>query len=116
MRTLPRHPSNSYCPAHHPLPLHRYVLGAAVPAAKTPGERDANNVGKTLDDFIEQANTFIRKRRNALRATDALQLPEEHAYLTRDEVIAVRIYSGPAYQPINEFLRAVGQLQVRPQS
>ena len=37
-------------------------------------------------------------------------LPEDSAYLTLDEVLAVRLYSGPAFQPINEFLRQVGKL------
>ena len=36
-----------------------------------------------------------------------LMLPEDGAYLTIEEVLAVRLYSGPAYQPINEFLRQV---------
>ena len=37
-------------------------------------------------------------------------LPEEQAYLSLDEVLAVRLYSGPAFQPINEFLRQLGRL------
>jgi len=90
---------------------YRYVLGPATPAAKTPGERDANNSGKTLEQFLREVNEFIRKRRANLSANQDLQLPEAHAFLSLDEVVAVRMYSGPAYQPINEFLRAVGQLQ-----
>jgi len=39
-----------------------------------------------------------------------LMLPEDGAYLTIEEVLAVRLYSGPAYQPINEFLRQAGRL------
>lgn len=35
-------------------------------------------------------------------------LPEENAFLTLEEVLAVRLYTGPAYQPINSFLRKVG--------
>ena len=31
-------------------------------------------------------------------------LPESHAFLTVDEVVAIRLYSGPSYQPINVFL------------
>jgi len=37
-------------------------------------------------------------------------LREAHAFLTRDEVLAVRLYSGPSYQPINNFLRQVANL------
>ena len=31
----------------------------------------------------------------------------QFALLTKEEVLAVRLYSGPAYQPINEFLRQI---------
>jgi hypothetical protein len=41
-------------------------------------------------------------------------LPEDHAFLTRDEVLSVRLYSGPAYQPINLFLRSIGLLSGTP--
>ena len=128
-----------------------YVLGTASVAERTPGLRDANNVGKTLHDFTEDANRFINERRTQLRgmqlshlllpeepcayagldpSTSGLQLallpvplayPEvpglippsadEVAHLTREEVIAVRIWSGPAYQPINYFLRSIGQVE-----
>lgn len=37
-------------------------------------------------------------------------LPESAAYLTLEEVLAVRLYSGPAFQPINEFLRQICNL------
>jgi len=35
------------------------------------------------------------------------RLTESHCHLTLNEVYAVRLYSGPAYQPINNFLRQV---------
>jgi hypothetical protein len=41
-------------------------------------------------------------------------LPEENAYLKIEEVLAVRLYTGPAYQPINVFLREVGHLRGKP--
>ena len=37
-------------------------------------------------------------------------LTDEHAYLNLEEVLAVRLYTGPAYQPINAFLRQVSSL------
>ena len=74
-----------------------YVCG---PAAKkegcTPGTRDANNDGTTLDEFVAEVNEKIRARR---ALGHGAMLPEAHAFLTREEVIGIRLYSGPAYQP-----------------
>ena len=51
--------------------------------------------------FGLRANIYI-----ALRRVRGLKsLPLNAAYLTREEVFAVRLYSGPAYQPINDFLQ-----------
>ena len=44
-------------------------------------------------------------RQNTEGTGDGPLLPHAHAYLSLDEVVAVRLYSGPAFQPINEFLR-----------
>jgi len=74
----------------------------------TPGIRDDRNEGKTLEAFWCEVNDHIRARRNEGHGTYLL---EEDAFLTRDEVRAVRLYSGPAYQPVNTFLREVSQLQ-----
>jgi hypothetical protein len=73
----------------------------------TPGTRDANNDGKTPQQFLEQMNNFINSRREQ---GHGVMLPDEHAFLNLDEVIAVRLYSGPAYQPINTFLRQISSL------
>ena len=82
-----------------------YVRGTAqAKPGCTPGTRDANNHGKTADDFLALGNDFIRARRSV---GVGVNMPESHAYLTLDEVLAVRLYSGPAYQPINTFLRQV---------
>ena len=43
--------------------------------------------------------------------TNCRLLDERDALLTIEEVLAVRLYSGPAYKPINEFLRDLGQLK-----
>ena len=40
-------------------------------------------------------------------------MPESHAFLTLDEVLAVRLYSGPSYQPLNNFLRQVAAVSGR---
>ena len=94
----------------------------------TPGVRDVDNDGKTPEDFLREANTFIRTRRWRLAALmnqisdggapssqpgspdgpvrQQSMMADEHALLTRDEVLAVRLYSGPAFQPLNSFLTA----------
>ena len=99
----------------------RYVCGIS---GQLPG-RDRGHAGKTPADFLAQANERIRARREVqLREAQAAQenddgaqsllapcrLREEHAYLTREEVLAVRLYTGPAYQPINDFLRQLARL------
>ena len=92
---------------------YEYIRGPAKAEGCAPGARDANNDGKTLDVFMDAANAFIKQRRAALAQSDgaAVLLPEQYAFLGLEEVIAVRMYTGPAFQPINAFLRDVGQLQ-----
>ena len=86
----------------------KYVSGPAAPKADcTPGFRDQSNEGKTPEDFKEEVNSFIARRRALSWGT---RLPQQHAFLNIDEVKAVRLYSGPAFQPINEFLREVAKL------
>ena len=85
-----------------------YVNGAALPKEGcTPGTRDKGNAGKTPDDFMAEVNAFIERRR---AHNLGMGLHADHAYLTRDEVLAIRLYSGPAFQPINSFLREVAKL------
>ena len=69
--------------------------------------RDDGNVGKSPDDFLREVNGFIQARRED---GFGLNLSIEHAMLTLDEVLSVRVYSGPTYQPINGFLRQIGRL------
>ena len=71
----------------------QYVTGPATPADCTPGRRDAANAGMLPADFVERANAFVASR-EALLARPLQRLTEE-------EVLAVRLYTGPAYQPIN---------------
>ena len=92
-----------------------YVTGVAVPRdGCTAGRRDSANGGKTPTTFLDEANDFIRRRRSTLptEPSEAIRqlLPDACAYLTLEEVLSVRLYSGPAYQPINVFLRQVSSL------
>lgn len=97
----------------------RYVTGAArSQAGCTPGVRDpGENHGLGVDAFIERANAYIRMRRRQMTSVAAggpeggVQLLEErYALLTREEVLAVRLYSGASYEPINAFLRQLTAL------
>ena len=94
-----------------------YVNGPAQPRQMGAGMRDERHEGKRAADFLVDVNGFIRARRmraerpsragaapgevDARSDYDAslLMLPEESAYLSLDEVIAVRLYSGPACAP-----------------
>ena len=73
----------------------------------TPGTRDEANNGKTPQDFLDKINDFIAQRRAENYGT---MLTDEHAFLKLEEVLAVRLYTGPAYQPINAFLRQISTL------
>ena len=93
-----------------------YVLGAAgaIPAehAQTfsletsAGTRDEGSKGQTLADFVAAINQHVADR---LTQKGMALEPERHL-LTEEEVIAIRLYTGPGYQPINTFLREMGNL------
>jgi len=86
----------------------QYVSGVAKQKEDcTAGVRDNGNEGKTVDDFVDQINSHIEERR---RLGHGRELPTEFAYMTRDEVLAVRLFSGPSYQLLNGFLRQVSLL------
>ena len=87
-----------------------YVNGSATrKAGCTPGVRDEHHDGRTVDDFVAIAREYVLER----LAQKGGGTAESHAaaVLTRDEVIAVRLYSGPAFQPINNFLRQLSGLR-----
>ena len=86
-----------------------YVNGRARRTeGMTAGVRDDGwNAGKSVDDFLHRVNEFIRGRRVAGHGQ---RLPDAHAMLTRDEVLAVRLFSGPAFALINAFLRQLAAL------
>jgi len=81
--------------------------GAVCKPGCTPGTRDANNDGKMPQEFLRDVNGFIEQRREA---GHGVLISSAHAYLTLEEVLAVRLYSGPAFQPLNTFLRQIAGL------
>ncbi len=74
----------------------------------TPGTRDALNEGKRPADFLAEANGHIRARREAGLTGG---IAPDFAYLTLEEVVALRLYTGPAHIPINRFLRQLAVLE-----
>jgi len=87
-----------------------YVNGSAVKCDHcTPGTRDMTNMGKTPDDFRSEINAYIHSCRTA-RHGIMLMLPEDYAFLSIEEVLAIRLYTGPCYEVLNDFLRQVSRL------
>eukprot|EP00966_Prymnesium_polylepis_P098392 2278515-Prymnesium_polylepis.1 len=83
----------------------KYVNGPAVTKMDcTPGTRDKDNNGLKPEAFRKKGNDWISEQR---KKGIGEQFPEALAKLTLDEVLAIRLYSGPAYQPINNFMRQV---------
>ena len=87
-----------------------YVTGPAIPEDCTPGRRDAANEGKTPENFMQEVNDEIR--RHWLERKDTHDVPAINL-ITLDEVLSVRLYTGPGHQPINEFLRQIAKLSGR---
>jgi hypothetical protein len=56
--------------------------------------------GNSLSDFTPQ------EQRDRL----LLLIENEHLLLNREEAIAIRLYTGPAYQPLNTFLRELAKV------
>lgn len=72
------------------------------------GVRDGSNGGRSPVDFLTAVNAHVNRQRAS--HPECCGLPEDGAHLTLDEVIAVRLYTGPGYQPLNDFLRQLGKL------
>ena len=89
-----------------------YVTGEATKLPEcTPGTRDEQNDGFTPFMFQVRINLkILRRRLHSMKNGQRPSLPTDAAYLTLEEVLAVRLYSGPAYQPINDFLRQIAWL------
>ena len=84
----------------------KYVCGeAASKPGCTPGTRDAQHDGRSAAEFLEAANAHIRSRKADATAAELLTL---------DNVLAVRLYTGPAFTPINGWLREVAKLPEEP--
>lgn len=85
-----------------------YVIGSALPAANcTPGTRDAANFGKTPQHFLNIVNDHVRAQRAAGYGT---HIAESQSELSLQEVLGIRLYSGPCFQPINTFLRQLSDV------
>jgi hypothetical protein len=65
-----------------------------------------------VDDFIALANEHIAAARGGFldRGLEGGDEADD-ALLTRNEVIALRLYTGPGFQPINGFLRQAATLK-----
>lgn len=65
-----------------------------------------------MDDFIALANEHIAAARGGFldRGLEGGDEADD-ALLTRNEVIALRLYTGPGFQPINGFLRQAATLK-----
>lgn len=81
----------------------QYAIGPAI----AHESRDANNHGKMVKDFMEETNDLIRRRR---QDGYGKAFPEDYAALTEEEVLSLRLFSGPAWQPLNDFLRQISGL------
>lgn len=84
-----------------------YVIGPATAADCTPGRRDVNNVGRRPVDFKQLADNHILSRCPQAKEADLLVI---------EEVLAIRLYTGPAFDPINWWLRQVAMLPLQPPS
>jgi hypothetical protein len=84
--------------------------------------RDAGHEGWALEQFVQAAGEYVDaafRRQLARRFVASLlrggggcgeQAGGELPRLTREEVIALRLYTGPAYVPLNTFMREVAMV------
>ena len=79
---------------------------SSFPMTTFAGQRDKQNKGKTLADFVRIANDYVTQR----AAEQGLELDLKNDTLKPEEVLAIRLYTGPGYQMINTFLREMGKL------
>jgi hypothetical protein len=95
------------------------VTGVAVddlPESQKGGKRDKGHGGWTVDKFCTAIDSFVaasaQKKWPTAAALKAAfgTVKWDAPMLTREEVLAIRLYTGPCYQPINNFLREVSKL------
>jgi len=77
-----------------------YVIGPASCERCTPGKRDEENQGMLPEHFLDRVNVYLAERCHSASA----QLK-----LTLNETLSIRLYTGPAFQPINTWLRKVSE-------
>jgi hypothetical protein len=75
------------------------------------GGRDAGRKGWTVKQFMEEGNDYIRKHHDFKAIEQHAKKRGDHLLLlNEEECIAIRLYTGPAYVPINTFLREVNKM------
>jgi len=82
-----------------------YVNGRARAQKVGKEWRDLKNGGKEPEAFRDEVNEMIRRRR---AEGGCVMLP--HWRLTLQEVLSIRLYTGPAYEPLNNFVRSIRTL------
>jgi hypothetical protein len=97
------HAGETFCLAEEWAYVTQAACSQEVRTGASAMVRDAGNGGMVPSDFLREANALITERRNA----GCGSLAPERAMLSLEEVLAVRLYSGAAHRPINEFLRYV---------
>jgi hypothetical protein len=82
---------------------YQYATGVVPPSADSEALRDAGHHGWSLDTFSSKINAQVRENASRKGLADVYELNAQ-------EVIAIRLYTGPGFQPINEFLRETFKL------
>jgi hypothetical protein len=86
---------------------YEYVVhGRAVydlPSDEVDRQRDKGHDGWTIDEFHQQINLQVIENGHKRGI-------EDPPLLNKNEVIGLRLYTGPAYVPINVFLREVAKV------
>jgi hypothetical protein len=83
-----------------------YVTGTAVtdlPPGKQSASRDKGHEGWAPDRFLAEINSQLRASAKKVGKGEAVEL-------TLNEMLAIRLYTGPGYQPLNVFMREVSKV------
>ena len=83
----------------------REVPGSVTLASSTPQRRPSDPRNRRVSTITAGG---------ARKISTLLKDGEDNKFLTREEVIAVRLYTGPGYAPINGWLREVANLPEEP--
>lgn len=82
----------------------QYVNGVAVPRYS----RDRGHEGMTPEDFQREINAWITERRKAMNDLEGSE--SKRHLLSLEEVLAIRLISGPVHKPVNDFLRQLATM------